>query len=269
MTATSLIIHFGAAGILLPVAAAQWHRHVGDALYWVLLVLAAAGPIAWCLIQLEDGWRPGLELTLWVSVAVTMLLYVPIAAVSPPARRLALLLTPYLGLLAFSAAIWAGWEEPNDARVFSEGVPSVWLAAHILTAVLTYGLFTLAAVSGLAVYLQERALKARTPGGLTRYLPALFESEQLQTRLLTAAEAVLGIGLVTGVSTQFLMDHSLLEIDHKTLLSLAAFVVIGGLLVVQHRTGLRGRRAARYVLIGYLLLSLGFLGVRFVTDILL
>ena len=46
-------------------------------------------------------------------------------------------------------------------------------------------------------------------------------------------------------------------------------LTIGGLLLVHYRTGLRGRRAARWVLVAYLLLTLAYVGVKFVTDVLL
>jgi ABC-type uncharacterized transport system permease subunit len=41
------------------------------------------------------------------------------------------------------------------------------------------------------------------------------------------------------------------------------------LLILHHYSGLRGRRAARLVLLAYLLLTLAYPGVKFVTDILL
>ena len=58
-------------------------------------------------------------------------------------------------------------------------------------------------------------------------------------------------------------------LDHKTILSIAAFVVLGILLLLQHGSGLRGRAAALFVLIVYLLITLAFPGVTFVTDIIL
>ena len=48
---------------------------------------------------------------------------------------------------------------------------------------------------------------------------------------------------------------ALLVFDHKTLLALATFVVIGSLLLVHLRTAVGGRAAARLVLVAYLLLS--------------
>lgn len=265
MTATSLVLHLGAVGALLAVAIAQFTRHLGDALYWGLLGLAAAAPIAWSVVQLESGWGGGFSLNLWISVSAAMMLFVPIALVAPAARRLTVLLTPYLGLLAVLATLWAG-QEPDHAGT---AAPSAWLAVHIVTAIATYALLTLAAVAGLAVFLQERALKRRQPDRLTRALPALADAEALQDRLLVASEAVLGLGLATGMATQLLTDGRLLVLDHKTLLTIAAFLVIGSLLIAQHRSGLRGRRAARFVLIAYLLLTLGYPGVKFVTDILI
>jgi ABC-type uncharacterized transport system permease subunit len=38
---------------------------------------------------------------------------------------------------------------------------------------------------------------------------------------------------------------------------------------LHYRSGLRGRRAARVVLVAYLLLTLAYPGVKFVTDVLL
>jgi ABC-type uncharacterized transport system permease subunit len=52
-------------------------------------------------------------------------------------------------------------------------------------------------------------------------------------------------------------------------LTIAAFVVIGGLLVCHYGSGVRGKMAARIVLLAYLLLTLGYPGVKFVTDVLM
>src|SRR3546814_14961247 len=58
-------------------------------------------------------------------------------------------------------------------------------------------------------------------------------------------------------------------LSHKTLLAVLAFVVIAVLLLLHYRSGLRGRRAARIVLVAYLLLPLAYPRVKFVTDVLL
>ncbi len=63
--------------------------------------------------------------------------------------------------------------------------------------VMAYALLTLSAVSGFAVFLQERALKRKQPTKLTRLLPAVAEGERLQIGLLVLAEILLGLGVAT------------------------------------------------------------------------
>jgi ABC-type uncharacterized transport system permease subunit len=77
------------------------------------------------------------------------------------------------------------------------------------------------------------------------------------------------MGLATGMALQYGDTGTLLVFDHKTVLTITAFVVIGGLLAAHYKTGLRGRQAARIVLLAYLLLTLGYPGVKFITDVVL
>ena len=53
------------------------------------------------------------------------------------------------------------------------------------------------------------------------------------------------------------------------MLTVTAFLVIAGLLIGHFRIGVRGRMAARFVLLAYLLMTLGYPGVKFVTDVLM
>ena len=71
------------------------------------------------------------------------------------------------------------------------------------------------------------------------------------------------------MATEYFEIGQALVLTHKTVLSLLTLVVVVGLLVAHWRTGMRGRRVARLVLLAYLLLTLAYPGVKFVTDILL
>ena len=71
------------------------------------------------------------------------------------------------------------------------------------------------------------------------------------------------------MASQWGVTGAVLVFDHKTILTIATFVVIGALLIAHFRSGIRGRRAARIVLVAYLLLTLGYPGVKFVTEVLL
>ena len=251
---------------LLPAAVVAYRRDAGrDMLFWLVTAVALTGPVTWSVVMLSGHWRTGLSSALWVCIAVSMMLYVILAAWMREAWRLAPLLYPYLVLLGIVASMSTRLPE----RPLSGLAPMAWLEAHIIASVLTYGLVTIAAVAAVAVFLQERAMKRKRPTRLTALLPSVVAAEDMQVRLLIATEVVLGLGLATGMASQFFETGEVLAFSHKILLSIVAFILIGALLVVHFRTGMRGRRAARYALIAYLMVTLGYPGVKFVTDVLI
>tara|TARA_R100001143_G_scaffold59946_1_gene58997 strand:- start:21166 stop:21732 length:567 start_codon:yes stop_codon:yes gene_type:complete len=178
------------------------------------------------------------------------------------ARRLIVLALPYLAFL-IGFAILSNRGDHNLAQP-----PDIWVIVHIIVAVMTYALLTLAAVAALAVFIKERALKAKRSGAVASVLPSVAEGESLQDRLMATCEGVLGLGLVTGIAIHVEHGQRLLEPDHKTVLTFAAFVVIGVLLILQRYSGLRGRRASQFVMMAYLLVTLAYPGVKFVSDVL-
>lgn len=263
MLAESLIFQTAALACLLPALWLAVRRDDEKRLLLPALALAVAGPVLLCVLAARSGWRTDFSFTIWVSAAATLILFSALAAISRTARKMAALVLPYLGL-SILVAILVG----HGGRPMPES-PGPWLAAHIAVAVATYALITVAAVAALAVFLKERSLKSKTTNGLAALLPPVAESERLQDRLMFLSEAVLGLGLASGIAIHVQRAQPLLEADHKTLLTLAAFVVIGILLIVQRFSGLRGRRAARIVLISYLLVTMAYPGVKFVSDILI
>ncbi len=234
-----------------------------DSTFWLLLGVAIAGPLLWVVVELGPTWRTGLAAALWLSIATSLVLFAIVAAAQPAAARLAPLLLGYLFLLGLLATVWQHAPE----RPMAGDPPPVWLQAHILVAVIAYGLLTLAAVAGAAVFVQERALKQKKVTAFSHQLPSIAEGERLRARLLTASEVVLAVALITGMIIGWLERRALLRADHKTVFSLLTFMVIGLLLWLHHRAGISGRRAARYVLFAYLLLTLAYPGVKFVTDV--
>src|SRR5258708_6770714 len=240
---SSLLLSLIALEALVPAAVAPVMR--GDALaasrdgiYWALLAVAIAGPALWIWTQLGSAWRTGLAPALWLSIAVSLVLFAIVSALSRVAWRLSPLLLGYLFLLGVLATIWQHAPE----RPLSAHPPAAWLQAHILVAISAYGLLT---------------------------LPSVAEGERLQIRLLMASEAVLAVALITGMTIEWLERRRLLVLDHKTVLSIATFAVIALLLWLHHRGGLSFRRGARYLLLAYLLLTLAYPGVKFVTDVLI
>ncbi len=273
----TLLMPLAALAALL--AALLWSLRVqadlAGARFWLLLAAALAGCLAVIALRTAPHWGTGaqwdssLSTALWWSVASCLGLFALLSAALGPTlgralRRLAPLLFGYLLLLAAVGLASSGL--PGHVRL--AGQSGLWLPLHIGISLATYALATLAAVAGLAVFLRERALKRKQAGGLAERLPSIADGDRLQFRLLGAAEAVLGIGLATGLALDWVVYGRLVQLDHKTLLSVLAFLLIGLLLLLHARGGLRGRRAARLVLLAYLLLSLSYIGVKFVTDVL-
>jgi ABC-type uncharacterized transport system permease subunit len=260
----SMIINLAALFSLVPASLLAFSQEKGrDGRFWATAILAAAGPVAWSAHMMSGAWPTELAGAVWVSIAATALLFLGLSILSQVAWRLAPLLMPYLAIMGALATLVGGRASPVQGNA-----PVVWLDLHILVSVLTYGMLTLAAVTSLAVFLQERALKRKRPSALTRRLPSVVEGEKLSGRLLLAGEIVLGLGVATGMATQYLEMQTLLKLDHKALLSLIAFGLIGALLLGHRVCGVRGRIAARVVLVAYLLVTLAYPGVKFVTQVL-
>ncbi|MSP81626.1 MAG: hypothetical protein EXQ94_01530 [Alphaproteobacteria bacterium] len=260
----SLTLNLAVLVALVP-AAVLGIRPTAGANLGAAVAVAVLASWAWVVAHLHNAWPTGFATALWFTVVGTQLAFLVTAAVDRRAWRLGPMLFPYLVLLG---AVATGWSQvpPAGAPPLGHGA---WFLVHALVSVATYALATLAAIAGAAVLVQERAVRRRGQSPYTRLLPAIADAESLQFRLLLAAEVVLGLGLVTGLALATLPGEPSLRLDHKILLAILAFVALGGLLIAHCRIGLRGRRAAQWVLAAYLLLTLAYPGVKFVRDVLI
>lgn len=235
-----------------------------DIRFWSSLLLAFATVLSLTFAQMGSGWQYGLAPALWVSITASLGLFLVLAAVINGAWRLSVLLLPYMLLLSLLATL-------ASKPVGSDGISpelTLWTWAHIGISVLTYALVTMTAIAGLSVLLRSAALKRKTADKFTSLLPAIAEAEWLELRLLSATWAVLMAGMVSGLAVQLTEGTPLLELDHKTVFTIAAFMMIGGLLLFHLRSGVRGRQLARIGLVAYLLLTFAYPGVKFVGEIL-
>ncbi len=240
----------------------------GISLLWLLLAAALAGPAGLVVSQISAGWQPGLSANLWASVAVDLAGFsaalcrgaagrlsprAPCCCLTWPERRAGdrLLQCAQCGRTGrrpsdpwFVAPCGAGGGELRDPDPGGDRRDGVLL--------------------------QERALKRRAHlGWAGRTLPPLAEAEGMQIRLLTWSAVLMAAALATGAANEVIETGQLLAFTHKILLAFLAFALIVALLLLHHRTGLRGRHAARWLLVGYLLLLLAYPGVKFVKDVLI
>jgi len=262
---THMVLNVVALAALVPAAVAALRGGAGRGLAWALLALALSGAAARAITLVAGSWQPGFSATLWVTVAATLAVFVAAGVLDARNWRLGPLLLPYALLLGLLATIWSHAVPPQPGAAAQSG----WFAVHIAVSVATYALATLAAVAGAAVLVQEHALRRKRPTAFTRRLPSVSEGEALEFRLLAASEAVLALGLVTGMAMEFIVHDTLIAWTHKTVFAWLAFLAIGALLIAHSRGGIRGRKAARWLLVGYLLLTLAYPGVKFVHEVLI
>ncbi|GEO79907.1 cytochrome C assembly family protein [Pararhodospirillum oryzae] len=264
------LLHVAALASLVPAALTPLRRPPRrDGVFWLALILATVGALSVALVPatLNGGWNTGFSNALWASIATALTLYLALCVIRTAAWRMVPILLPYLMGLGLMANVWAGAE---NARVMVvTAAPPFWTMLHIAVALITYGLLTNAAMASVSGLIQERALKAKRPTELTRRLPAAAEADDLGNLLLLSSEGVLALGLVTGMGLQYVESGHLVVFDHKTVLSFSVFALIAGLLFARARWGVRGRLGAHVLMLAYLLLTLAFPGIKFLTDFVL
>ena len=264
----ALLLNLSALIALLPASlVAQRKIAARDTVFWLVLGVAIAGPALLLVVTSYDGWHSDLSTALWTTIITSLLLFAIMSAVIRDAWRLSPLFTPHMFIFGLFAAAWATLNK-GIAPVPTNTL-SGWVILHIVASITTYGLITIGSVAALAAIFQERALKAKKQTRLVHTLPSLAGCDGIVMLLLGMGEAVLVIGLLSGMALEISDTGSLFSFNHKTILTLTAFVIIGCLLFAHFKFGLRGRKAARLVLLGYLFLTLGYLGVKFVTNVLL
>ena len=252
---------------MMPAAYAPWAPKSRQGRpFWISLLIAALWAVVVAVHEVGwHHWSAALPADLWVTIAATLVLLVMVCYRNAQARQLAILVMPYLLLLAVLACL-----SSSEADVaVQDNAPPGWIGVHILVSVTTLGLLTLAAAASLACFIQSRALKSKQPNALSRLLPSVSDSERLYEGLLLVSEVVLAAGVATGMATEFAETGRLLIFDHKTLFSLLAFALIGGLIAGRRWGGVRGQMAVRLLLVAYSFVLLGYFGVKFVKQVLL
>ncbi|MBH2002958.1 MAG: cytochrome c biogenesis protein CcsA, partial [Moraxellaceae bacterium] len=56
---------------------------------------------------------------------------------------------------------------------------------------------------------------------------------------------------------------------HKTAFSIISWFLYGALLIGHYKFGWRGRKAIRFTITGFILLAIGFIGSKFVLEMIL
>jgi ABC-type uncharacterized transport system permease subunit len=223
-----------------------------------LAALASHGIIVWLIAFPSRGVELG-----FFKIAALLFLVINLACVTTLTRRpLQNLLIVLFPLSALAVLVSAFAPDTTPASELSGGI-----ILHVSSSILAYAVLTLAAVQAAVVALQDHQLKHRHTRGIIQVLPPLQMMEGMLFELLWIGLALLTIAIVTGAI--FVEDIFAQSLVHKTVLTIAAWLLFSILLWGHYRLGWRSKTAVRLTLAGFALLMLAFFGSKLVLELIL
>ena len=223
-----------------------------------LLGLLSHLPLAIGLFGHGAPVLPGLSTSvILISAGVVAVLL--LVSLFKPILNAAVGILPVAGLALLLAA---GLPSPERVEGLTPGI-----ALHALSSLLAFAVLAIAAVQAVLLGLQNRALRQHHIRGLVQALPPLTTMERVLFELIWAGVGLLTLSILSGFL--FLDSMFAQHLAHKTILSLAAWVIFSVLLFSHHRLGWRGMRAVRWTLGGYGVLLVAYFGSKFVLEVLL
>ncbi len=231
-----------------------------------LLALAHAALLGLAIAgggEFRFGFAQALSATLLLAVVVLW-----IEGMFVPVRGLDVLVLP-------AAAVCVLLPLPFQGVPIAAGIDSTALRVHLLVAIAAYSLLTIAALHALLMAVLDRRLHAplqapaRGLGRIFGQLPSLLALERLLFRLIGAGFLLLTATLITGVFFSEQLFGRALRFEHKTVFTIASWLVFAGLMGGRIVFGWRGRTALRWTFAGFLMLLLAYVGSRFVLEVIL
>ena len=215
--------------------------------------------------ELRFGFSQALSVMLWLTVLIywaESLIY--------DVKGMQALVLPLAAVCALLPAFFAGQETPAYTHTFQFRV-------HLLVAMLSYSLFTIAALHAALMTVLERRLhggKLAGPSGESLAgpwdsLPPLMTLEALLFRILTLGFVLLTLTLGTGFLFSEELFGKAVRFNHKTVFGIMSWFIFAALLVGRHGWGWRGRTALRWTLAGFVTLLLAYVGSMFVLEVIL
>jgi ABC-type uncharacterized transport system permease subunit len=255
-SAVALAAYLAAA--TLSERAGVWLR-VAFVIGWIAHAMAIVVDVAGIGSELPGarfGFAPALSATLWLVLAVHAVesRFVPLPSVR---RTLAL-----LGALVVALAWWF----PGESRPHA-GSP--WAPLHWVLGIASYGLFGAAVLHAALLSNAERKMRRKRLDVSGAMAPQPLGLPLLRLEKLTFEFVEAGFWVLSATIALGWWFSNPWRWDHKTVLSILAWVVFAGLLAGRHAVGWRGRRATGALYAGAVLLMLGYVGSRFVFEVLL
>jgi len=253
-----------AAAIYLGVATLYWRRARIASAWPQMAVTFALVLHGWLLhrsLFLAEGINLGLTNAASAILWLTVLIYWGTNLRHDLHRLQAFVLPPA------ALSLLLQWGFPETHLLTYAGEPLFRL--HLAIAFAAYSLFTFAALHAVLMAMAERSLHHKTPLIRLPDFPPIMPMERLLFQIIGTGFVLLTLTLLSGIFFTEQIFHKPLQLNHKTVFSIAAWVIFGALLWGRMRHGWRGRTAIRWTLGGFVLLLLAYLGTKFVMEVLL
>jgi ABC-type uncharacterized transport system permease subunit len=148
---------------------------------------------------------------------------------------------------------------PVDVVRAAPLVRSGWIEFHAAIAILAYGAFALAFVTGAMYLLQERQLKTRRLTSSFLLLPSIEQLDVIHFRLLIMGFTMLTVAMIGGVISYRIVGH---WTTPKIIWASSVWVLYGALVLARGLWALRGRKVAVASMTSFVLMLVGFWGVN-------
>jgi len=259
VTASLLLAVAGALAYAVPALAARAIGAVTARRVLLLAWLLHGLLLAWNLLAepRRFGWAPALSITVWLVLTV----YAIESQLYP--RMKARWALAGFGTLAIALAMVFPGVPPHATS-------SPLLPLHSALGIAAYGLFGVAVAHGWLMSRAESNMR-RAAQPAEDGVP-LLTLERLMFRFVGVGFVLLTLTMLAGVffgEQLYGSAYTGWRWDHKRVFTLLSWLTFAALLAGHWLLGWRGRRAVRVLYIGAALLLLGYVGSRFVLEVLL
>ena len=193
-----------------------------------------------------------LSLFSWMVVIIYLLIYL---------RYKVAVIGTFVAPLAFLLITTASFL-PKEIIPLAPSLESYWLPIHVSLAFLGNGFFAMTFLLGIMYLIQEHYLKSRKVGGLYFLLPSLDILDELSYKCLTYGFPLLTIAMITGAIWAEYVWGSYWSWEPRQTWSLITWFLYAALLHGRLTVGWRGRKAAIYSIVSFLILVGSFAMIK-------
>jgi cytochrome c-type biogenesis protein CcsB len=155
---------------------------------------------------------------------------------------------------------------PREILPLAPVLRSFWHPLHVVFAFLGNAIFALAFCCGVMYLIQEKQLKSKKLGAITKRLPPLKVLDDLNYQSLKFGFPLLTLGIITGAVWANYAWGRYWDWDPKETWSLITWLLYAALLHQRLTVGWRGRKAAIMAIVGFLAVLFTFLGVNLLLS---